>query len=85
RLWFNTIREPAKLALHNLTRSELATIHDTVSAQPLPVPPDDPSGQALRDNLGMYRGWLRQVATWRDDAGEVPSAEQGVPVVLRQS
>lgn len=82
RLWFNTIREPAHLALHNLPHVELAAIHETMSSLPLPATTDGPADTALRANLGMYRGWLRLIATWRDEAAHV---RPGVPVAVRAS
>jgi MoaA/NifB/PqqE/SkfB family radical SAM enzyme len=81
-LWFNTIREPEHLALHNLPHSELAAIHTTMAGKSLPAAPNGPVGQAQRNNLNVYNGWVHQVATWRDEAKDEPLRGRGVPVQL---
>lgn len=82
-LWFNTIRKPEHLALHNLSAAELTTIYDTMAERALPVAPDGPSGDVQRNNLGVYQNWIHLIATWRDEAGANPFRSNGVPVTLR--
>ena len=80
-LWFNTIREPAHLALHNLDREQLSKIHDTLSQAELPVPADGPEGYTAQGNIGVFRRFVdHQLTTWRDEAGAV--AVTGVPVQI---
>jgi organic radical activating enzyme len=83
RLWFNTIRAPAELALHTLPRADLEEIHRTMAAKPLPVPPKGPGGRLRRGNNHVYRAWIDQVATWRDAAGQDPTPGAGAPVSIR--
>lgn len=83
RLWFNTIKEPAHLALHSLPADELAAIHEEMAAKPLPVPPDGPTGRVGRANDHVYASWLHQVATWRDEARSRAPRRQAAQVEIR--
>ena len=82
-LWFNTIRKPKDLALHSLPHKDLAYIHSTMSGKRLPDPPPGSSGQAQRNNNGVYENWIHQVATWRDEAKGDLMRRRAVPVNLR--
>ncbi len=82
-LWFNTIRYPEHLALHNLTAEELAHVHDTLAAAPLPTPADGPAGDACRGNREVFERFVHtQVATWRDEAAARGDTGAGVPVSI---
>lgn len=84
-LWFNTIRYPADLALHNLPAGELAHIHDALAAEPLPEPADGPEGDLCRGNRGVFERFVHhQLATWRDEANGDPQPVRvsAVPVSL---
>ncbi len=58
QVWFNTIRYPEHVALHNLPADELRVIHDTLAAEVLPEPEAGPSGDRARHNLGVYRRFV---------------------------
>lgn len=84
-MWFNTIREPKHLALHNLPADELRTVHDTLAAEVLPEPPAGPAGATQRNNIKVFEKFVHnQVATWlreaEGDGSRPPSGE--VPVSL---
>lgn len=80
-LWFNTIRYPEHLALHNLTAAELAHIHDTLAAKALPEPAEGPEGDACRGNREVFERFVHtQLATWRDEAAARGETGRGVPV-----
>ncbi|MBL8778119.1 MAG: radical SAM protein [Acidimicrobiales bacterium] len=80
-LWFNTIRYPEDLALHNLSAEELSHIHDTLAAKTLPEPADGPEGDACRGNREVFERFVHsQVATWRDEAAARGDRRAGVPV-----
>ena len=81
-LWFNTIRKPVNLALHSLPAADLAEIHDTLAARDLPVAPDGPAGQKVRNNITVFRNLVHQIGTWRDEAKGDPDRGRGVPVTL---
>ena len=82
-LWFNTIRYPENLALHNLPAEELAEVYETLDAEVLPEPvPGRFEGQH-RHNLGVFDRFVHhQVATWRDEAASTVDRLVGVPVEL---
>ncbi len=85
-LWFNTIRYPEHLALHNLPAGELAHIHDTLAAAPMPTPPDGPDGDACRGNIGVFERFVhQQLATWRDEARGSPEPTPATPVPVEIS
>lgn len=82
-LWFNTIRYPEHVALHNLPYAELAHIHDTLAAAPLPEPAPGPEGDACRGNREVFERFVHtQLATWRDEARDRPEGATGVPVQI---
>ena len=82
-LWFNTIRYPEHLALHNLPAGELAHIHDTLAAEELPEPAEGPEGDACRGNREVFERFVhRQLATWRDEAAGDPTPVTPVPVAI---
>ena len=85
-LWFNTIREPAALALHNLPADELRTIRDTLLDASLPTAPDHPDGAVERNNIAVFRRFVdRQVTTWLAEAEGRPRGRgDGVPVAIVQ-
>ncbi|WP_421121262.1 twitch domain-containing radical SAM protein [Aquihabitans daechungensis] len=77
-VWFNTIRNPAHLALHSLPRDELAQIVERYRSEVFP----DPVTDMEHRNAGIFEQLTHQVETWRDEASiEQPS--RGVPVTLR--
>ena len=85
-LWFNTIRYPEDLALHNLSADELGHIHDTLAAKALPEPAEGPAGDACRGNREVFERFVhRQVATWRDEASQRPERRRGVPVEVTRT
>lgn len=84
-LWFNTIREPASVALHNLPADELAAIHDDLAARDLPAVVSGPFEAVHRHNIDVYRRFVdHQLTTWRDEARRGPGGPvpDGVPVAL---
>lgn len=84
-LWFNTIRYPEHLALHNLSAGELSHIHDALAAKDLPEPVEGPDGDACRGALEVYERFVHtQLATWRDEASDRsgPAAPGSVPVSI---
>lgn len=85
-LWFNTIRYPEHVALHNLSYDELAHIHDTLAAKPLPEPAPGPAGNATWGNREVFERFVHtQLATWRDEAKGRRDAPAGVPVQISAS
>lgn len=76
-VWFNTIRNPANLALHSLPRQELVHIVETWRNEVFPAPVTDMEHR----NAGIFEQLVHQAETWRDEA----STEQprGVPVALK--
>ena len=82
-LWFNTIRYPEHLALWNLPAGELAHIHDTLAAEPLPEPAEGPDGDLCRGNREVFERFVHsQLATWRDEADGDPAPVSSVPVAI---
>ena len=84
-LWFNTIREPGHVALHNLPAVELAAIHDDLAVRELPEPVAGPYESVHRNNIHVFRRFVdHQLTTWRDEARRDPSsrATNGVSVAL---
>lgn len=85
-MWFNTIRAPEHVALHNLPAAELREIRDTLDSERLPEPPPHPLGAIQRNNIKVFRTFVdHQLTTWLAEAesregGDVPSA--GVPITL---
>ena len=76
-LWFNTIREPAHVALHNLPTDELRTIHDTLAVEHLPDPIDGPFADVHRHNIEVYRRFVdHQVRTWLDESSARRSPDE---------
>lgn len=81
RLWFNTVREPAHLALHNLAKPELDQIIRTLRAESLPSPLDGPGGDICRGNIEVFQRFVdTQLVTWRDEAS--PASPRAVQVSL---
>ena len=82
-LWFNTIREPRHLALHNLPRAELQEIYDTLAARELPAAPAGAAGWTQRGNIAVFERFVHsQVKTWLDESS-IEGEHVGVPVELR--
>jgi MoaA/NifB/PqqE/SkfB family radical SAM enzyme len=77
-VWFNTIRNPAHLALHSLPAEQLTHIVDTWRAERFPEPVTD---MEVR-NAGIFQQLVHQVETWRDEAAARPA--NGVPVTLQR-
>jgi len=81
-MWFNTIRSPEHLALHNLPAAELRRIYDTLSAEALPDVPEGARYGRQRSNKQVFERFLHhQLATWLAEASE-EGAAAGVPVAL---
>jgi MoaA/NifB/PqqE/SkfB family radical SAM enzyme len=78
-VWFNTIRSPEHLALHSLSRSELADIHHELDTATFA----EPVTAMEQRNDGVYRQLVHHVATWRDQASKAGTSPTSTPVVLR--
>lgn len=84
-MWFNTIREPLHLAIHNLPAAEIREIRDTLAAEVLPEAPAHPRGAIQRNNITVFRRFVdHQVTTWLEEAKARDDGERsgGVPVTL---
>jgi MoaA/NifB/PqqE/SkfB family radical SAM enzyme len=82
-MWFNTIREPLHVAIHNLPASEIREIRDTLAAEVLPEPPAHPAGAIQRNNISVFRRFVdHQVTTWLEEAEARGGRSIGVPVQL---
>jgi molybdenum cofactor biosynthesis enzyme MoaA len=82
-LWFNTIRYPEHLALHNLPASELEHIHATLAAEALPDPGDGPHRGIREHNIRVFRRFVDgQLTSWLEEARAEPGRGAGVPVAI---
>lgn len=85
-LWFNTIREPAHVALHNLPVAELEHIHDTLAGESFAEPADGPQAALHRYNIGVFERFVEhQVATWLEQARAGLDRTGAVPVEISTS
>ncbi len=76
-VWFNTIRNPAHLALHSLPRDQLAHIADSWRNESFP----DPVTDMEHRNAGIFEQLVHQVETWSNEASAERSSS--VPVALK--
>lgn len=85
-LWFNTIRYPEHLALHNLPAADLERIHDTLAAESLPEIGLKPEDEIRRNNVSVFRSFVDdQLASWLKEARGDQRRSTAVPVSITSS
>ncbi len=85
-LWFNTIRYPEHLALHNLPAADLEHIRSTLLAEELPEAGPGPEDDIRRNNIEVFRRFVDgQLASWLAEARRDDHRSVGVPVSISPS